>query len=299
VTTVPATHFHPWRAFALLCGAQVLFALLDGTGKHLTASMAIPLIAFLRHAGQVALMLVVLGPRMGRGLVRTRHPWLQTWRGLALGGFTLFFFSALERLPQAEATAINFIAPFVVMLLAGRLLGETIGVVRWVGAAVGFLGVLVLVRPGSALDPVGVLFVLLTVCCNVTFQLLTRKLAQVDDSFATMFLSALVSVALSALALPLQDSWGGWPRDIGGAQWAMLAGLGLFGAVSQWCLIRAYVWSSASFIAPLLFLQMVWSTASGLLFFGQLPDMASLLGIAIILASGVGTMALAGRVGRP
>lgn len=287
--------FHPLRALALLIGAQTLFALLDATGKSLSRDMGIPLIALVRHAGQALLMVLVLGPRMGRQLLVTRHPALQIWRGLAMAGFTLFFFTALFRLPQAEATAINFITPFIVMLLAGRMLAEKVGRVRWTGAAVGFLGMLVLVRPDSHLDKIGVLFALLTVVCNVSFQLLTRRLAQVENSFTTMFISAAISVVISAALLPLQSHWGGWPTTLSAQQLLMLATLGVLGAISQWCLIRAYVWSSASFIAPLLFMQLIWSTATGYLFFQQLPDKYSLLGIVVILGSGVATMVFAAR----
>lgn len=285
----------PLRALALLTGAQCLFALLDATGKALTVDMGVPLISLARHAGQAALMLLVLGPRMGGQLVRTRHPWLQLARGLAMSGFTLFFFSALFRLPQAEATAINFVAPFVVMLLAAPVLGERVSAVMWGGAGVGFLGMLVLARPGSALDGVGVLFALLTMVCNVSFQLLTRKLAPLENSFSTMFLSSVISIVVSLAALPLQSRWGGWPEALDARQAALLFATGALGAVSQWFFIRAYVWSSASFIAPLLFLQLVWSTAAGWLFFAQLPDTTSLVGIAIILASGVLTMFYAAR----
>lgn len=290
--------FHPLRALLFLCGAQMLFSLLDATGKTLAEDMGIPLIALVRHAGQIVFMVMLLGPYMGRSLIATRHPWLQFWRGVALGCFTLFFFSALDRLPQAEATALNFIAPFVVMLLAGRLLGERVTRARWAGALLGFAGMLVLVRPGSALDPIGVVFVLLTVCCNVAFQLLTRRLATVDDSFATMFLSAAMGVVLSVAALPLQSTWGGWPESLDGRQVLMLLSLGVFGAISQWCLIRAYVWSSASFLAPLLYLQLLWSTAAGWLFFSQLPDRISLCGILLILIGGVATMLLEARGAR-
>ena len=287
--------FRPLRALALLVGAQTLFALLDATGKTLSHDMGIPLIALVRHAGQALLMVAVLGPRMGRQLFVTRHLALQVWRGLAMAGFTLFFFTALFRLPQAEATAINFVAPFIVMLLAGRMLSEKVGRVRWIGAGVGFLGMLVLGRPNSQLDQIGVVFALLTVGCNVSFQLLTRKLALVENSFTTMFISAAISVVISSALLPLQNYWGGWPDSLSAQQLLMLAALGILGAVSQWCLIRAYVWSSASFIAPLLFMQLIWSTATGYLFFQQLPDIYSLLGILVILGSGVATMVFAAR----
>ena len=295
MTSSQGASFHPLRALALLVGAQTLFALLYATGKTLSHDMGIPLIALVRHAGQALLMLAILGPRMGRQLFVSRHVGLQIWRGLAMAGFTLFFFTALFRLPQAEATAINFVAPFIVMLLAGRMLAEKVARVRWIGAGVGFLGMLVLVRPSSHLDHIGVVFALLTVVCNVSFQLLTRRLAQVDNSFTTMFISAAISVVISAALLPLQNYWGGWPTSLSTTQLMMLATLGVLGAVSQWCLIRAYVWSSASFIAPLLFMQLIWSTTTGYLFFNQLPDIYSLVGILVILGSGVATMVLAAR----
>ncbi|MBI2802186.1 MAG: EamA family transporter [Gammaproteobacteria bacterium] len=129
--------FRPARALFLLVGAHALFTLLDATGKHLARDMGVPLIAFIRHGGQVLLMLAVFGPRHGRALLKTQRPRLQLYRGLAISGFTLFFFTALLRLPQAEATSINFIAPFAVMLLAGPLLGERVGRVRWLGASSG------------------------------------------------------------------------------------------------------------------------------------------------------------------
>ncbi len=282
--------FRPLRAFLLLMGAQLLFTVLDATGKGLTQDMGVPLIALARHGGQVVLMLLMFGPRLGLGLFRTDHPWQQLCRGLMLAGFTLFFFTALFRLPQAEATAINFIAPFIVMLLAGRVLGETVTRVRWIGATTGFLGMLLLVRPATALDSIGIVFALLTVACNVVFQLLTRKLALADNVFTTMFLSALVGIVISVAVLPLQNMWGGWPSSLSAEQIALLVSMGLTGGVSQWCLIRAYYWSGASFVAPLIFLQLIWATASGYCFFGQLPDTISLFGILVILISGAATM---------
>ena len=102
-------------------------------------------------------------------------------------------------------------------------------------------------------------------------------------------------LGIAAALLPLQNFWGGWPASLNAPQILMLASLGVLGAISQWCLIRAYVWSSASFIAPLLFMQLMWSTATGYLFFGQLPDSYSLIGILVILTSGAATMFFAAR----
>src|SRR5690606_15251099 len=288
----PAHGERPLRAFAYLTAALICFVLLDATGKRLATEMGIPLISLVRHSGHALLMLVLLAPTLGTMLWRTKRPGLQLLRGLSLAGFTLFFFTALGRLPQAEATAINFIAPFAVMLLAGPLLGERVGWPRWMGAALGFVGMLLVVRPGANLDPVGVVFVLLTVLCNIAFQLLTRTLAATENSLTTIFLSSLVGIVVSAAVLPLQESWGGWPQALDTRQITLLASLGVTGMVSQWLWIRAYYWSSASFIAPLIFLQILWATLAGWGFFGQLPDTPSFIGMAVIGASGAAVMLL-------
>ncbi len=289
---------HLPRAFAFLMAAHVCFVLLDATGKWLARDMGIPLISFVRHFGHALLMLVVLAPTMGLALFRTTRWRDQIVRGLLLTGFTLSFFTALRLLPQAEATAINFITPFFVMLMAGPLLGEHVSWRRWAGAAGGFAGMLLIVRPGSDLAPWGVAFVLVTVACNIGFQLLTRSLAASDDSRTTIFLTSLVGTVVSAAVLPLQDVWGGWPTALRAIDWLLLASLGVLGVVSQWCLIRAYVWSSASFIAPLVFLQIVWATLSGWTFFGQLPDTMAAAGMVLIAASGIGAMISEARARR-
>jgi len=178
------------------------------------------------------------------------------------------------------------------MLLAGPLLGERVGWPRWMGAALGFVGMLLVVRPGANLDPTGVVFVLLTVVCNVAFQLLTRSLAITENSLATIFLSSLVGVTVSAAVLPLQSSWGGWPESLDPQQLALLASLGVTGIVSQWFWIRAYYWASASLIAPLVFLQIFWATAAGWGFFGQLPSTLSFVGMALIGMAGAAAMLL-------
>ena len=279
--------FRPVLALAFLIGAHCSFTLLDASGKGLAVIMGIPLISLARHGIQVVLMLAMFGPANGRKLIQTRHPGLQLARGITLTGFTVFFFTALSYLPQAEATAINFLTPFAVMILAGPLLGETVTWRRWLGAVLGFSGMLIIIRPGSGLDGTGVFFVLLTVLCNIAFQLLTRKLATQDDHNSTVFLTALIGVIVSLLLLPLQSSWGGWPQDLNLEHWLMLAMLGITGTISQLCLIRAYYWSSASFIAPLVFLQMLWAAAAGWLFFGQFPPPLNQLGMVLILAGGV------------
>ena len=299
----PPVHHNLPRAFLFLIGAHIMFTLLDATGKTLASQMGVPLVTLVRHGMHALVMLLILTPLMGwavvRNLTRTQRPGLQLARGLLLAGFTFSFFTGLRYVPQAEGTSILFLTPFFVMLLAGPLLGEKVTWVRWAGAALGFTGMLIIVRPGNNLAPLGVFFILLTVVCNVGFQLLTRKLSAIDNSIATIFIAALIGTLASVLALPLQEIWGGWPRTFSDTQLLLLGSMGVTGSVSQWCLIRAYYWSSASFIATLVFLQIVWATLSGWVFFGQLPDSLTVLGMAIICVTGVSVMLIEQRRSTP
>ena len=289
------------RASAYLFTGLIFFALMDAIGKSLAAQMGTPLISFARHAVHALLMVLIFGPSLGAAVIRTRRPWLQVIRGLMLTGFTLSFFSALGYLPQAEATAIAFITPFFVMLLAGPVLGERVTIWRWLGAAGGFVGMLLLLRPGAALHPTGVGFALVTVGCSIVFQLLTRKLSATpgEGTAATVLITALVGTVVSALTLPLMPVWGGWPQQFTTIIWAQLVGIGICGTVSQLCLVQAYRWSSASFVAPLTFLQIVGAAIAGWLFFGDLPDLLGGLGIAIICISGVASMLVETRWSKP
>lgn len=282
----------PLRALAFLLTGLVFFILMDAIAKALAAEMGTPLISFARHAVHAVLMVLIFGPKLGTAIIRTHRPWLQIIRGLMLVGFTLSFFSALGYLPQAEATAIAFITPFFVMLLAGPLLGERVTIWRWLGAAGGFAGMLLILRPGTELSSTGVGFALITVACSIVFQLLTRKLSATpgEGTTATVLITALVGTVVSALTLPLMPVWGGWPQTFTSAIWAQLIGIGVCGTVSQICLVQAYYWSSASFVAPLTFLQIVGAAVAGWIFFGDLPDQLGGLGIAIICAAGIASM---------
>ena len=263
---------------------------MDATGKALARDIAVPLVVLARNGFTLLFMAVALLPLMGGALLRVGHLKLQLWRGLALFGFTTFFFTALKFLPQAEATAINFITPFFVMLLAGPLLGETVRWWRWVATAVGFGGMLLVIRPGANLATVGVVCALLTMLCNIAFQLLNRKAAQLENPLASVFYSSLVGFAGALVTMPLVGSveaLGAWPQALNSWQWFLMVSFGLTGSVSQYCLIRAYYYSSASFIATLVYLQIIWAVAAGWGFFGQLPDAVTFAGITVITLSGI------------
>jgi drug/metabolite transporter (DMT)-like permease len=167
-------------------------------------------------------------------------------------------------------------------VLAGPLLGERVGWARWAAALAGFAGMLIIVRPGSGLATIGVVFAIATLVCNAAFQLMSRKLALTENPITTVFLSSLIGTVGATALLPfgLPDHW----PDLWQA--TLFLSFGVTGSVSHLMLMRAYRLAPASFIAPLIYLHVVQATIAGLVFFGQFPDAVTLVGIAIILASG-------------
>lgn len=173
---------------------------LDASGKYL-ALVGVPvlLVAWVRYAVHTALSSAILLPRRGRALLRTHSLRGQLLRGVLMIASTLLFFSVLKRVPLAEATAMNFMAPVFLLALAPWLLHEPHRLHRWLGVALGFAGMLLVVRPGAGLDTVGVLLGLATALTFAAFQIATRRLAG-DDPLTTNYYGGLVgTVALTPL----------------------------------------------------------------------------------------------------
>jgi drug/metabolite transporter (DMT)-like permease len=269
-------------ALLLFLGAQFLFILVDATGKYLVRDFPVLGVVWARYFFHFVFMAAYVAAIGDRGLLRTRRPGLQIARALTVFSFAIFLFAALKYLPQAEATAISFVAPLLILVLAGPLLGEHVGWARWAAALGGFAGMLVIVRPGSGLATIGIVFAIATLVCNAAFQLMSRRLALTEHPITTVFLSSLIgtvgATALLPFGLPdhLPDLWQG----------ILFLSFGVTGSVSHLLLMRAYRLAPASFIAPFIYVHIVQATISGYLFFGQLPDAVTLVGIAIILTSG-------------
>ena len=281
--TPPAPAQHPLRGILLFMLALMLFALLDATSKHLTATFAVPLLVWARYTLHFVIMLVFVAPSMRLQLVRTDNLALQVVRALALVGTTGFAMMAFRSMPLAEATAVLFLAPLLVTLLAGPFLGERIGAGRWVAVVVGFAGVLLIARPGGALNLAGVLWALAGAACYAAYQLLTRRLSHAEHPLTLLFYTALVGTAVMSLALP----WFWFEFAPAPRQWLMIASLGVYGGVGHFILIRAFRLAPASTLTPFGYTQLIWAGLLGWMVFGHIPDAMSTAGMAVIAASGL------------
>ena len=261
-----------------------LLSALDASGKWLVmAGVSVLMVAWMRYAVHTALMTAVVLPSRGRAIFQTKSLPRQLVRGLLMITTTVLFFSVLGRLPLAEATAINFMAPLFLMMMAPWLLREPHRLHRWLGVLAGFAGMLIVVRPGAQLDPVGVALGLATALAFAFFQIATRRVAH-DDPLTTNYYGGLFGTIALTLALP----WFWHTPDLSLWQWLLLVSTGVTGFLGHWLQIAAFRQSPATLLAPFSYLQIVAAAALGWLVFGQAPGRTTALGIALICLAGLG-----------
>lgn len=275
---------HPLRrALPLVIAAGACFSTLDATAKWLVQDHALFIVVWARYAGQMLVATPIAWHRGGPGFWRTKHLGIQLVRSLFLVSATACFFGGLRFLPLAEGSAISFMAPMFAIVLSQAVLGEKPTRARWIAALGGFAGIVILVRPGSAVFHPATLLLLGAAISNAMYQLLTRRLTG-DSPHTTLFYTGLVGTALLSIALPWMEP----PDTFTFSDAGFMLELGLLAGFGHWMLISAYLKAPAALVAPFTYVQMIWATLYGWLIFGHLPDALSALGMGVIVASGVG-----------
>lgn len=277
VTPAPA----PLVGIALMCLAVMSFALTDTTAKWLSAHINVLIVVWARYVIHFALSLLVFNPWTVPGLMRTKRPGLQIVRSALLFATTALNFTALQFLQLDQTVSIMFSIPFFVALFAGPLLGERVGLERWLAIIVGFAGILLVVRPGAGgIHPAAILS-LVAAATYALYSITTRMLARTDASKTTLFYTALVGSVVASIPLPFV-----WetPRDpvVIGA----MIGLGAVAGAGHFVLILAHARAPAATLAPYIYTQILSMIALGWLVFGQVPSLWTLAGAAIVIASG-------------
>ncbi|MBL8578454.1 MAG: DMT family transporter [Mesorhizobium sp.] len=261
----------------------LLFTFQDTGAKYLVIAGIAPLfVAWMRYATHLLAVPFLLQGWRNPGRFRAASLPAQALRSLMLFGSSIFNFMALQTLQLAETTSIAFFGPMVVTALAGPLLGEWAGWRRWMAILAGFVGVLIITRPGFGSFAVGHLYALCGMLSYCLYVIMTRRLSATETAESMILYSALVPVVLLLPALPLMVSL---PKDA--LHWAVLLSIGVFGAIAHWFLIKAYQIATASALAPYPYVQMIWMIAAGWLVFDQLPDVWTLVGASVIVASGL------------
>jgi drug/metabolite transporter (DMT)-like permease len=277
----PHDHPHTLRGISLVVAAVFLFSSMDTVAKHMLRSYPLPPLIWARYAVHLLFMLALLWPRMGVALVRTARPGLQLLRGLLLVLSTGFFYLALTFLPLAEAAAITFVGPVLTTALSGRLLGERVTRRQWLAVSLGFIGVLIIVRPGGGLLQPSAVFPLGAALAFSLYQIMTRKIAGREHPLTTLFYTALVGAGITSLALPL--AW--QPPTL--LQLPLIVVIGLLGGFGHFLLIRAVEHASPTTLAPFIYVQLIFSTGLAFLAFGEFPNGGSVLGMLVIVSAGM------------
>lgn len=272
---------HPEKGILFICAAVFLFASSDALSKYLTNFYPVVMVLWVRYVVHIGLMLAVLRPPSLKTLITTQNPKLQIIRGLCMVNTNLMFISALHFIPLAEGTAIIYLSPLIVTALSAPLLGERIARIQWVAVAIGFIGVLFIVRPGGNMFHPVALLALGAAFSFSLYQIITRKLNHTDSSSTTNFISGLVSTLVTSMLLPFF-----WKTP--SLYFALLMVLlGISALVSHLWMTKAYQHAKPSTLAPFSYTQLLFAGLIGYIFFDHTPDFMGLVGMLIIVAGGL------------
>lgn len=283
-TTGPAPVVSQQRQGMLLFFAALMaFACYDAFAKQMLAHYPATLMNLTRYMAVGSMAAVLLWRHGDWRLWRQPHQRLLFLRSLMLAIVATSFMTALASMPLAEATAIYFTAPLIMVALSPWVLGEQVGRVQWVAVLVGFAGMLLIVRPGGALPLTGTLLMALSAVCYALFQVLTRRLSGLVPApvqYAYMAAMCLVVTNLPALfSAPM--TWPGW------GELALLVAGGFVSGAAQMLLLAAFRRVSASVLAPMNYLQLLLAVLISTFWFQRPPDALALGGMALIGAAGV------------
>lgn len=262
--------------------AASILPVMNGTVQWLSPRYPSEQIIWARITGQFLIMLVLMLPAAGLRVFATRRPWHQTGRSLCQFASTMLYFTAIATVPLAKATAIGFLAPFIVALIAWPMLGERPRLRRLLAVVAAFIGVLVVIRPGGDSFQPATLLILGSASAYALYQVLTRMVAGQDKAETSVLWSALIGAVVLTLALPFF-----WvtPRSLGDA--LGFVAVGLLGAAAHYCVARAFGYGPATVISPFQYWQILGAVAAGIVVQGVWPDGGTWLGAAIIVGAGV------------
>lgn len=264
----------------LFLAAGVCFTILDVIAKYLSRDYSIVQIAWARYVFAIVAVMALIPRAHRRRPFISAKPLLQTVRAALLVMVTLMFFLAVSYLPLADVTSVGFATPLIVTALGALLLGETVGPRRWAAVIIGFCGVLIIVRPTGTIH--WAVFVTLAMATgNAVFQLLTRVLSRHDSPHVAATYVAFVGAIGLTLIVPFV-----WKSpDLLG--WVLHVAIGLAAGVGHYALASAFNQAPASTLAPFAYIQLIWITAGGFLVFGDFPDLWTIIGASIVVASGI------------
>ncbi|HUS95845.1 MAG TPA: DMT family transporter [Hyphomicrobiaceae bacterium] len=280
-TPPAATQGTPVLGMLLLVAAMLLIPVMDGIAKFLTGALPPLQVVWARYFFHLLLLLPLVLWRHGRRTFRIARPGMQLFRGSALLFSTCCFFAAVKHMPLADTLAVLFVYPFIVTALSPWLLGDRVGAFRWAAVSVGFVGALIIIRPGFQTLTGGTLLALGAGIGYAVYVLSTRRLRGTDPALVTLAWTGVVGTLVMTAILPLI-----WQTPTM-TELALLILIGGLAAIGHYMIILAYEYASAPQLAPFGYVEIVSATIVGYVMFRDFPDGLTWAGIAIIVASGI------------
>jgi drug/metabolite transporter (DMT)-like permease len=290
--TATSRHNTAW-GIAYIILATACFATLDATSQLIGLAAPIVMVQWLRYAIQVASSGVVMAATGELKKLKIHRPALHISRGLLMVCTTVLGFSSLRYVPVADFTAIVMLTPLLVTLLSAWLLREKVTSLRWVLAAGGFAGVLIIIRPSEHDFEPAYLLVLLLVIAGAVFQVLTAWMMRTESSSQTHLASGVTGFLVMSSALPF--FWQALPLKM----WGLMLIVGLAASTGHLLLAMALKKANASVITPFIYTQLPFAVFAGWLLFGRVPEAWSFLGMALIALCGIANAWLSMRENQP
>jgi drug/metabolite transporter (DMT)-like permease len=279
----PARADRPFRGIALILASTVFLGASDVTAKYLSATLPSIEIAWIRFLVFALIMVPAMVPRSPVYSLRTGQPGLQLLRGAALLSSSLFFISGLRFLPIAEASATGFVSPLFVTALSILFLGERVGLRRWLATAVGLIGVMIILRPGTSAFHPAAFFPLVSALGWACTLIMTRMMSGKEHASTIMTYSSIAGVIILTALVPFVWVVPTWHDILFGIL------IGIASTAGQWIVVLAFRYADASVLAPFSYSQLLWVSILGFLVFGEVPDVWTITGAIFIVASGLYT----------
>ena len=281
------------NAMVIMIAAMLLAPIMDAIAKGLATQFAVSpaMITFCRFAVQTIFLCVFVSMAWQANRLQVRWSSINVLRGMIMGLAAMLFFTAVKYMPLADAIAIFFVEPIIVMLMSAVFLKETVGWRRLLAAVIGFAGAIIVIRPSYELFGLVSILPICTAFLFAIYLILTRKYGTNDDPLSMQFFAGIGGVILCGTVMIFGSAFGledfslTIPQDP--RAWSLLLGIGLFAVASHLLIVIAFSMAPASILAPFQYVEIVSATILGFLIFGDFPDATKWLGISIIIGSGL------------
>lgn len=266
----------------LVCLAGTMFPVMNAFAKTLGRDYAVLQVSWARFFGHVVFVAILFMPTRGWRMLLTKRPKLQLTRSFIQFVSNLSFVTGIVYQPLADAAAISMMGPLIVALVAWPMLGERTGLKHAFAILLGFIGVLIVIRPGGDVFHPSALFILGSAVCYALYQVFTRMVANIDPPETTTFYSSFFGAIGMLVILPFI-----WktPADLRDLVYFCL--LGVLGGLGHYCVVRALAYAPANVVSPFQYFQLIGSVLVGYLMFNQLPDAWTWVGAGIIVTAGL------------